>query len=51
MPLEEIDKMTAVAIHHIALTVNDWSRSKPFYEEVRGEMGAREAMRGEGAPH
>ncbi len=43
--------MAAIAIHHIALTVNDWSRSKAFYDEVLGEMGARQAMGGEGAPH
>ena len=43
--------MAATSIHHVALTVNDWSKSKAFYTEVLGAIGAKEVMGGEGAPH
>ncbi len=43
--------MAATAIHHVALTVNDWNKSKAFYTEVLGAMGAKEVMGGKGAPH
>jgi glyoxylase I family protein len=43
--------MAAIGIHHVALTVNDWARSKAFYSEVLGAIGAKEVMGGEGAPH
>lgn len=43
--------MAVIGIHHVALTVNDWSRSKAFYTEILGAIGANEVMGGEGAPH
>ena len=43
--------MAAIGIHHVALTVNDWARSKAFYSEVLCAIGAKEVMGGEGTPH
>ncbi|MCG6877417.1 MAG: VOC family protein [Betaproteobacteria bacterium] len=43
--------MAVTGIHHVALTVNDWGKSKAFYNGVLGAIGAQEVMGGEGAPH
>jgi glyoxylase I family protein len=43
--------VAAIGIHHVALSVNDWTKSKSFYAQVMGAIGAHEVMGGEGAPH
>ena len=41
----------ATGIHHISITVNDYERSKAFYERVFGYLGGHSVMEATGAPH
>lgn len=43
--------MAANALHHVALTVNDWSKSRPFYIALAKELGATPFIDAKGAPH
>ena len=43
--------MTATGIHHIALCVNDWDTSEPFYLGLADALGAKPFIKGQGAPH
>ena len=43
--------MAALGIHHIALTVNDWHASRPFYLELARVLGAKPFIENRGAPH
>ena len=43
--------MNAKGIHHIALAVNDWEISKPFYEVLAEALGAKPFIDATGAPH
>lgn len=43
--------MAANGIHHIALSVNDWSRSEPFYLGLAKALGAEPFINCRGAPH
>lgn len=43
--------MAATGIHHIALVVNDWAVSEPFYLGLAEELGAEPFIRATGAPH
>jgi catechol 2,3-dioxygenase-like lactoylglutathione lyase family enzyme len=43
--------MEALGFSHIALTVNDWDRSKPFWERLLSTLGAAKVIDVVGAPH
>lgn len=43
--------MTATGLHHIALTVNNWDVSEPFYRGLADALGAQPFIEAEGAPH
>ena len=43
--------MPAKAIHHIALTVNDWDRSRVFYIALADMLGTKPFIDALGAPH
>lgn len=43
--------MNATGIHHIALVVNDWAKSEPFYLGLAKALGAEPFIQGQGAPH
>ncbi len=43
--------MTASSLHHIALSVNDWGKSKPFYQSLANALGAETFIDAQGAPH
>jgi glyoxylase I family protein len=43
--------MSAIGINHVALTVNEWERSKRFYTGLMEAMGAKVLMEVTGAPH
>lgn len=43
--------MAATGIHHIALTVNNWAVSEPFYRGLAKALGAEAFIDKRGAPH
>jgi glyoxylase I family protein len=43
--------MAALGLHHIALTVNDWEASRPFYLALATALGAKPFIENKGAPH
>ena len=43
--------MAASGIHHIALSVNDWDASYPFYQALATVLGAKPFIESTGAPH
>ena len=43
--------MAATAIHHVALTVNDWDASYPFYSRLAEVFGAKPFIETQGSPH
>jgi glyoxylase I family protein len=43
--------MGAMAIHHVALTVNDWDRSRGFYSKLSAALGCKPIIDAQGSPH
>ena len=43
--------MAAKGIHHIALTVNNWVVTKPFYQGLAKALGAEVLIENRGHPH
>lgn len=43
--------MSAIALHHVALTVNDWDRSREFYSKLSAALGAKPIIDAQGSPH
>ncbi len=43
--------MAAISLHHVALTVNDWDKSRPFYLALAQALGAEPFIDAEGPPH
>lgn len=43
--------MAATGIHHVALTVNDWDRSRGFYSKLADALGATPIIDTAGPPH
>jgi len=43
--------MAATGIHHIALVVNEWEISEPFYMALAEALGAKPFINARGAPH
>lgn len=43
--------MNAKGLHHIPITVNDWTVSRPFYLGLAEALGAKPFIDTRGAPH
>lgn len=43
--------MSATGIHHIAITVNNWGASEPFYRSLADALGAKPFIDTQGPPH
>ncbi len=43
--------MSAIGVHHIALSVNDWDKSEEFYKKLADALGAKPIIETEGGPH
>ena len=43
--------MPASGVRHVALTVNDWGKSMPFYRALAEALGATPFIDAEGPPH
>ena len=43
--------MEAVGFSHVALTINHWGKSKPFWERLLTTLGAAKVIDVVGAPH